>query len=45
SWVHALMKLSADPDYKARLGNNARATAKKYTWTSRVERVLAQLAA
>lgn len=45
AWVRALKKLSADPDYKVRLGDNARAAAKKYTWTSRVERILAQLAA
>jgi len=45
AWVRALKKLSTDPDYKVRLGDNARAAAKKYTWTSRVEWILAQLAA
>jgi glycosyltransferase involved in cell wall biosynthesis len=43
AWDKALRKLSADPDYKARLGAGARESAQKFSWTARVEKILGDL--
>ena len=40
AWLNVLKKLRADPDHKARLGVNAKDTARKYTWKKRVELIL-----
>lgn len=44
AWVEALGGLRSDPDLRAKLGESARQTARKYTWTRRAERILDGLA-
>jgi glycosyltransferase involved in cell wall biosynthesis len=44
AWVEALGRLQSDLGLRASLGENARQTARKHTWTQRAERILDGLA-
>lgn len=43
AWEKALRKLSSDPDFRARLGIEARDSAHKFSWTARAEKILRDL--
>lgn len=45
AWEKALRQLSADPDFRARLGTGARNSAQKFSWVARAEHILSEVGA